>query len=313
MAREPIRKNNIPSPDLVKVTPATRFYRCCAKDCPTPNVLLKMKRNKPGRPPLYHADCRAAIDKIRKSRTHPDSTRGSITTDRGPASLEEAKLSGEKCGAERRPNSFRGPGPCCLPRGWGTDHPGFGHCKFHSGNTPSGQVAAVKEMMFKDMQVLGTPIAVDPHEGVLQEIHRTAGHIEWIRLMLAAIGTDPLADHAEDVEELTGFIPEGARNALMQFSEKGKDLSVWMQLYQSERTHFVRTCKMAVDMGCAERAVQVAEDQGKAVALVIMRVINHPDLALTNAQKVKVPEIVRTELMALSENSKVLEASAVAS
>lgn len=267
-----------------------------------------MRRNKAGRPPLYHKECRARITKIRNSRTHPDSTRGRIQDDKGPRSLAEAKLKGPKCGAPRRASSFRGEGPCSLPAGWGTDHPGFGHCKLHLGNAPSHQVAAVKEMLFRDMPILGAPIEIDPHAGVLQEIHRTAGHIEWMRLMLAAMGTDPHSDHAEDVEELLGFMPVGARAALMQFSEKGQDISVWMSLYQQERTHFVRTCKMAVDMGCAERAVKIAEDQGKQIAQVILRVVNDPELSLTNAQKVKVPEIVRRELMALSANTEALAA-----
>lgn len=35
--------------------------------------------------------------------------------------------------------------PCRRPAGWGTDHPGFGRCKLHAGNTQTGKVAAERE------------------------------------------------------------------------------------------------------------------------------------------------------------------------
>jgi carotenoid cleavage dioxygenase-like enzyme len=72
-----------------------------------------------------------------------------------------------------------------------------------------------------------------------------------------------------------------------------------MDLYQKERTHLVRTCKMAVDMGCAERTVQLAEDQGRLIAAVMNKIFNRPELSLTNAQRAVLGPIVREEMMAL--------------
>src|SRR5688500_3420092 len=39
------------------------------------------------------------------------------------------------CGALRSGKSYAGPGICCQPAGWGTDHKGFGQCKLHTGST----------------------------------------------------------------------------------------------------------------------------------------------------------------------------------
>lgn len=44
------------------------------------------------------------------------------------------------CGAEGRTGA-----PCKKPAGMGTDHLGFGYCKFHTGSTPGGVKAAEKE------------------------------------------------------------------------------------------------------------------------------------------------------------------------
>lgn len=296
------KHSNGPSPILVRTTPATKFYQCVFPECPTPKDLLKHPRTKAGRPPIYHAGCRKMAKDIRKDRKDPRSPRHGVP-DHRPATLEDAKNgSGPKCGAQRSQRSTRydnPPGLCALPAGFGTDHPGYGNCKFHTGNTPAGQIHAVKEMLFKDMPTLGSPRNIDPHSAILEEVQRSAGHVEWLRLVIASIGVDPDADYADQVAQETGMDPVGVRNALMQFTDKGIDLSVWMSLYQSERTLLVRACKMAVDMGCAERSVRVAEDQGRLLAMVIQKVFSDPELELTNKQKTVLPAIVRRELTAI--------------
>lgn len=45
-----------------------------------------------------------------------------------------------RCGAKTRAGT-----PCQLQAGHGTAHPGFGHCKYHAGNTPSGQQYAAAQ------------------------------------------------------------------------------------------------------------------------------------------------------------------------
>lgn len=307
--------SNGPQPDLVKETPATKFYRCVFPDCPTPRELLKHPRTKAGRPPIYHEACRASAKAIRKDRNDPRSPRFG-KEDHRPATLEDARNGkGPKCGAERSQRSVRydnPPGFCALPAGFGTNHPGSGHCKFHTGNTPAGVIHAVKERLFRDLPTLGSPRDIDPHSAILEEVHRTAGHVEWLRLVIASMGVEPDADFAGQIEDETGVTPQGRQKALTQYTEKGIDLSVWMNIYQSERQMLIQACKAAVQMGCAERQVRVAEDQGRLLAMVIKKIFADPELGMTNKQKAVMPGIVRRELSAISESSaaEAIEATA---
>lgn len=59
---------------------------------------------------------------------------------------------------------------------------------------------------------------------LLEEVHRTAGHVEWLGLEVAAQPPTAL--------------------------EAG---SVWVELYQDERAHLVRLAKVAIECGVAER------------------------------------------------------------
>src|SRR5262245_27142449 len=81
------------------------------------------------------------------------------------------------CGAPRTGRSSSGAGICLNPAGFKTDHPGFGHCSYHLGNTRNHQMAAVKERIAAAANTLGNPIVVDPGVALLQEVHRTAGHV----------------------------------------------------------------------------------------------------------------------------------------
>ena len=46
-----------------------------------------------------------------------------------------------RCGAKTRAGGY-----CTQPAGWGTDHLGFGSCRIHSGNTPTGRMAGAVAM-----------------------------------------------------------------------------------------------------------------------------------------------------------------------
>jgi hypothetical protein len=157
----------------------------------------------------------------------------------------------------------------------------------------------VTEMMIRDAPLLGGPVDIDPHEAVLQEVQRTAGHVQWLQLVIAALGEDPSSENAEELESLTGMFAEGYQKTLFQRTDKGMDMSVWMQIYQSERTHLIRACKMAVDMGCEERRVRIVEDQGRKIAEIFQKITLSEELALTNAQKVVLPKILRRELTSI--------------
>lgn len=133
------------------------------------------------------------------------------------------------------------------------------------------------------MTIYGDPIEISPQEAIVQELNRTAGHVEWLRRELA----------------------EGEKSDLYQISERtGRNPDVWVALYQEERKHLLRVAKEAVAMGIEERRVALEEEKGKLIAMVLQAFITDPELALTPEQRVRTPELMRRHLLALGQFSE---------
>lgn len=60
---------------------------------------------------------------------------------------------GRWCGATNQRGTA-----CELVKGFGTDHVGSGHCKFHAGSTPAGKKAAANERATTAAELLGHPV-----------------------------------------------------------------------------------------------------------------------------------------------------------
>jgi hypothetical protein len=176
------------------------------------------------------------------------------------------------CGGRRRDDSGE---TCRRPAGWGTNHPGHGPCKLHGGSTPNHAKAAQREAASDAVATYGLPREVEPAQALLEEVHRTAGHVAWLAQVINA----------------------GTPGDLSQWSEAGRKPSVFVDLYQGERAHLARVAKSALDAGIAERQVRMAEAQGELLAGVIRRVLDALDL--TPEQAARVPQIVPAELRAI--------------
>jgi hypothetical protein len=192
------------------------------------------------------------------------------------------------CGANKR----QGEGCCKRPAGWGTDHPGMGRCKLHGGSTPDHKNAAKVEIARRAVVTYGLPREVTPDVALLEEVHRTAGHVAWLGEVVAGLEQDELVfGLAEVVDKGAGEFP-----GIDQTAKSAP--SVWLDLYQRERAHLVRVSKAAIDAGIAERQVRIAEQQGQMLAKVINRVLDALDL--TGEQKARVPEVVPRILRSIS-------------
>lgn len=192
------------------------------------------------------------------------------------------------CGANKR----QGEGTCKRPTGWGTDHPGTGRCKLHGGSTPDHKNAAKLEIARRAVATYGLPREVTPDVALLEEVHRTAGHVAWLAEIVAEIEHEDL---------VWGKTEEAEKNAT-EFG--GVDTTykavpnIWLVLYQQERKHLATVAKAAIDAGIAERQVRIAEQQGQMLAKVINRVLDALDL--TGEQKARVPEVVPQILRSIS-------------
>jgi hypothetical protein len=176
------------------------------------------------------------------------------------------------CGARKR----QGEGTCRRPAGWGTDHVGRGRCKLHGGRTPGQRAKDRKDQAAAAVVTFGLPREVEPGQALLEEVHRSAGHVAWLGQLVASLPHDVLATGYDSVQVTetsdtgepvtrTVLVP---RSGLKQLDGQGRfeKPSVWVELYQAERKHLTQVAKAAVDAGIAERAVRLAEDQGRLLA-----------------------------------------------
>lgn len=193
------------------------------------------------------------------------------------------------CGAKTKKG--KGP-PCTRPAGWGTAHVGYGTCKLHGGSTPNANKHAAKLMATEELMTYGEPRDIEPHDALLEELHRTAGHVAWLQMIVGALEQDDL--HGPVGTEGFGHDDEG--NALMHHPRH--EPHVWIKLYQEERQHFVRIAKACVDVGIDERRVALAEKQGQLMAQAIEGILG--GLKLTAVQKKRAPAIVREQLTTIS-------------
>lgn len=213
------------------------------------------------------------------------------------ASPETTKTKGPLCGAKRSKNYATNPddpGTCTQPAGWGTDHVGYGHCRFHGGTSRQNKVAADREMaaelILKREMTYGAPKVIGPHEALLEEIHRTAGHVAWLQWVVSEL----------DPTDLTILSPQGITP------------TVWLEMYGKERDRLVNVCRAAISAGCQERTVQLEEDKGRLLAMVIRDILWDKALLLSPEQKHLAGEVVRKHLMILDANQREQDDAATA-
>lgn len=169
------------------------------------------------------------------------------------------------CGAKTRKGE-----PCGRPRGWGTPHPGYGNCKNHGGCTPNGIKAAEKEAAGQAVAVYGLPREIDPHAALIEELHRTAGHVAYMAQMIRDLEGDSALKQYQRGDNGTIERP-----------------SVWIELYHEERKHFASVAKTCIAVGIEERRVKLAEQQGELMAQVVRGILADLDVDLTpEVQKV---------------------------
>ena len=172
------------------------------------------------------------------------------------------------CGAKKKNGES-----CRAFAGQGTPHFGIGRCRWHLGNTKQHQLHAVKEeararmVEFGQSAEFGQSIDVDPATALLGVLHLSAGHLNFIKAELS------------EIEEKTSM--EG---------------QILLRLFDEERDRIARISKAALDAGVAERQVRLAEMYGEALANLLRAVFFDKTLALSAAQRARLPDVLRVHL-----------------
>jgi hypothetical protein len=193
------------------------------------------------------------------------------------------------CGAKKR----QGEGTCTRPAGWGTDHVGIGRCKLHGGRTPDHMKHARTEIARQAVATYGLPREVAPDVALLEEVHRTAGHVAWLAEVVGGLERDEVTWGL--AEETDAPITDGGGGVTTKHKAS---VNVWVQLYQQERKHLASVCRDALAAGIAERQVRLAEQQGALLAGAVSRILDALDLSVVQRELVAV--VVPRELRAIT-------------
>lgn len=165
-------------------------------------------------------------------------------------------------------------------------------CALHGGNARQVRNKADKRTAVEKVKALvttyGLPVDIAPEQAILDEVHRTAGHVAWLEQQVHALTEGELAWGITRVKEGgddRGTTEEAVPHALLR-------------LYNEERDRLVRVCTAALKAGIEERRVKLAERDGALVAEVIRGILG--DLKLTAEQRALVSIVVPQHLRALA-------------
>jgi hypothetical protein len=197
------------------------------------------------------------------------------------------------CGAKNK----QGNGTCSKTAGWGTNHPGTGHCRLHAGNTPGGNASAAKE----EMQIMGIAIEMDPFDALLSCVSIAAGEVAYCTRRIEQLRPDEVVITHWEEQSYQNDDGEGVTNTKVS---NAAELNLWIRTRQRSVDSLARYSKMAIDAGVDERRVALAEKWGDQIASLLKGVLD--DLELTQRQKKEAPEIVRRHMAILETSGREL-------
>ncbi len=179
-----------------------------------------------------------------------------------PRCTATAKGSGERC--KRRPI------------------PGGTVCVKHGGGAPAVRAAAEQRLLERHALVaaesFGLPREVDPHTALLEELHRTAGAVQWLGAIVADLENDAIV--WGKVKETHGTqLEKGTDNG----TTKAAQVNVFVRLWQEERDRLAKVAKTCVDVGIEERRVRLAESTGQQLAAFARSLLDRMFAALVEA------------------------------
>lgn len=192
---------------------------------------------------------------------------------------------------------------CHRAAGHGTDHKGFGVCNLHGGSTAAGRKHAQKlrvAALLATLTTYGDPVSIDPAQALLDEVQRTAGHVQWLGMCVAQLDPDELTWGKTSETEIPGSShPDGTELASAVVTEIKRSASpaTILSMYQAERKHLVFVSKAALDAGASARLVEVFSEVGTTFVNMINRVMDQ--LELSPEQAAKLPALMTGELAAI--------------
>jgi hypothetical protein len=169
------------------------------------------------------------------------------------------------CGARKKNGQT-----CRAFAGQGTNHLGFGTCRYHGGSTPNQVKRAEREMVEAEVSKLGQPIDTTPGRAIEALLRQSTGMVVALSLQV----------------------------------EQGETLDPnVLSMFNSERDRLARFAKTAADMGIDVARLKIARKQTALMSAFLEGVINRIDL--TPEQRAQLGPAIREEMATIVESTAV--------
>jgi hypothetical protein len=106
--------------------------------------------------------------------------------------------------------------PCKLVAGFGTDHVGFGVCRWHGGNSPGGRAQGARLMAQAEAARLGAEVDLDPADALALAVRLVAGEVAFLRGKLRE------AEDADDSEAALRNLASTFASSIERLARVGK-------------------------------------------------------------------------------------------
>lgn len=115
------------------------------------------------------------------------------------------------CGAKTKGRGT----PCTQAKGWRTDHPGSGNCRWHGGGSPNGKKHAATERAKRAAELLGIPLGNgDPFALLTSAVqHAQSQLVGSAALVREAFDAEGAATNQLDLQAALDFQTETIRSA----------------------------------------------------------------------------------------------------
>lgn len=115
------------------------------------------------------------------------------------------------------------------------------------------------------VNTLNVPVPIDPMDALLDELARTNGMIAWLGSKVASLQEE--RETGLGGSEMVGPVG-GASGGIPEWKP-----SVWIAMWEDERSHLARVAKLCLDAGIDEKRVRLAEQHGQLLASVVTSVL----------------------------------------
>lgn len=159
---------------------------------------------------------------------------------------------------------------------------------------PNHRKQAQEEIAKAGVDAFALPINIEPHQALMEELHRTAGIVAFYEAQIRDL---------DDTSQLTGPVGTAGTALDTDLEHHPKaEANIWVRLHQDERAHLVKVAETCIKAGIEERQVKIAEEQGALIANAIKGLLTTLEISLAQP---KVRQAVRQALMDISNQQAI--------